>query len=240
MPDTGIVGPTSNTAVGTGLGDGTNYGGWGQPQRLHRTSTGASAAFITAADKGTRWYNCFNTNQIPSGATITGVEIVAGVDFDGSGNSNIGTFGSTGATESVSLRAFLYDGSNYSNALEYDGATRTGITYSDGDTTATFLGGNRRYLGLSTLGTLFGASDELHGLTWDPANQASFGFAFVSTAVVQTPVAGAIRGIGLRVTYTAAPSGPANIAQVSGVVKANINEFNGIAFSGISEINSVD
>lgn len=240
MADTGIVGPLANTAVSTGLGDGINYGAWGQPQRLHRNATSANAAFITAANKGTRWYNCFDSNQIPSGATITGVEIVAGIDFDGSGNSNIGTFGSTGATESVTFRAYLYNGSSYSSALAYDGATRTGITYSDSDTSATFLGANRRYLGLSTLGTLFGGASDLSGLTWDPADQASFGFAFTSTAVVATPVAGAIRGIGLKVTYSEAPSGPANVAQVNGVIKANVNEFNGIAFSGISEINSVN
>lgn len=239
MPTTGIAGPLNNVAVGTGLGDGTNYLAWSNPQRLHRTSTGASAAVVQAADKGTRWYNCFSSSDIPLGATITGVEIVAGTDFDGSGDSNIGTFGSTGATESISLRAFLYNGSSYSSALEYDGNPRGGITYSDSNTTATFLGANRRYLALAQLGTLFGASDSLSGLTWDPANYASFGFAFVSTAVVDTPVAGAIRGIGLRITYTQ-PSGPSNIAQISGVTKSNIDESNGVTFSDISEINSVD
>lgn len=240
MADTGIVGPLSSATVGTGLGDGINYGAWSFPQRLYRNQINANAAVVTTADKGTRWYNCFDSNQIPTGATITGVEIVAGVDFDGSGNSNIGTFGSTGATESITLRAYLYNGSSYSSALTYDGATRTGITYSDSDTSATFLGANRRYLGLSTLGTLFGGASDLSGLTWDPADQANFGFVFTSTAIVNTPVAGAIRGIGLRVTYSDAPSGPANVAQVNGVVKASINEFNGIAFSGISEINSVN
>jgi len=240
MADTGIVGPLANTAVGTGLGDGTNYGAWSFPQRLHRDQIYSNAAVVTTANKGTRWYNCFNSNQIPTGATITGVEIVAGVDFDGSGNSNIGTFGSTGTAESITLRAYLYNGSSYSSALTYDGATRTGITYSDSDTSATFLGANRRYLGLSTLGTLFGGASDLSGLTWDPADQANFGFVFTSTAIVNTPVAGAIRGIGLRVTYSDGPSGPANVSQVNGVVKASINEFNGIAFSGISEINSVN
>ena len=204
MADTGIVGPLANAAVGTGLGDGTNYGAFSNPQRIHRTSAGSSAATVTAADKGTRWYNCFDSNQIPSSATILGVELVAGVDFDGSGNSNIGTFGSTGSTESITFRAFLYNGTSYSSALTYDGSTRTGITYSDSNTAATFLGANRRYLGLSTLGTLFGGSTDLSGLSWDPANQADFGFALVSTAVVNTPVAGIIRGIGLKVYYSEA------------------------------------
>ena len=240
MPSTGIVGPLNNAAVGTGLGDGTNYTAWIQPQRLHRTSTGASAAVVTAANRGTRWYNIFDSNQIPTGATVQGVEIVAGTDFDGSGNSNIGTFGSTGSTESISLRAFLYNGTSYSSALTYDGNSRSGFVYSDNDTTATITGANKRYLGFSTLGTLFGGAADLSGLTWDPADQADWGFAFVSTAVTQTPVAGAIRGIGLRVTYIGGAAGPSNVAQVNGVVKANIDEFNGIVLSGISEISSID
>lgn len=241
MADTGIVGPLANTAVGTGLGDGTNYGAWSSPQRLHRNGIYSNAAVVTAANKGTRWYNCFDNNQIPAGATITGVEIVATTDFDGSGNSNIGTFGSTGSTESISMRAYLYNGSSYSSPLAYDGATRTGITYSDSNTTATFLGPNRRYLGSSTLGTLFGGSSDLSGLTWDPANQANFGFVFTSTAIVNTPVAGAIRGIGLRVTYTeaVARSGPADVAKINGVATADIDKFSGVAFDDIGKFRTI-
>ena len=104
--------------------------------------------------------------------------------------------------ESITFRMYLYNGVSYSSALEYDGLTRTGVTYSDSDTTATFLGANRRYLGLSTLGTLFGGASDLSGLSWDPTNQADFGFAFTSTAIVATPVAGILRGIGLKVYYT--------------------------------------
>lgn len=239
MPDTGIVGPLANAAVGTGLGDGTNYGAFSQPQRVHRTSTGASAATVTAANKGTRWYNCFNSNQIPAGATILGVELVAGVDFDGSGNSNFGTFGSTGATEAITFRAFLYNGSSYSSALTYDGQSRTGIAYADSDTTATFTGGNRRYLGLSTLGTLFGGPADLSGLTWDPADQADFGFALISTAVTATPVAGILRGIGLRVTYSEGTVAEkvntissGSIAKLDTVVGNTIAKFNGIILNG--------
>lgn len=236
MADTGIIGPLANAAVGTGLGDGTNYTAFSNPQRLHRDQTGSSAATVTLANRGTRWYNCFNTNQIPSSATINGVEIVAGVDFDGSGDSSFGTFGTTGATESITLRAYLYNGSSYSSALAYDGVTRTGITYSDSNTTATFLGANRRYLGLSTLGVLFGGPTDLSGLTWDPANQASFGFALTSTAIVNTPVAGILRGIGLKVYYTAGDPVKLNnfeeseVLEVDGVVGSAMAQWGAINF----------
>ena len=225
MADTGIVGPTTNASVGTGLGDGINYGSFSNAQRIHRTSTGASAATVTLADKGTRWKGCFDSNQIPSAATIVGVELVAGIDFDGSGNSNFGTFGTTGATESITFRAFLYNGVSYSSALTYDGTARTGFTYSDSDTTATLLGGNRRYLGLSTLGTLFGGPTDLSGLSWDTANQADFGFALVSTAVVNTPVAGILRGIGLKVYYS--ESDPVKLLNLPGTSIVRVDNVPG-------------
>lgn len=244
MADTGIVGPLANQAVGTGIGDGTNYTAWSNPQRLHRDQSSSSASTVTASGKGTLWYNCFNSNQIPSAATITGVEIVATTDFDGSGDSSFGTFGSTGSTESITIRAFLYNGVSYSSALTYDGATRTGITYSDSDTTATFLGANRRYLGLSTLGTLFGASDSLSGLTWDPANQANFGFALITTAVVNTPVAGALRGIGLKIYYTETDPVKLNnfagtsVVEVDGAVGNNIAKWGVVNFTGVAPVST--
>ena len=240
MADTGIVGPLANAAVGTGLGDGTNYGTFSNPQRVHRTSAGASASTVTLAGKGTRWYNCFDSSQIPSAATILGVELVAGVDFDGSGNSNLGTFGSTGATESITFRAFLYNGVNYSSALTYDGTARSGFTYSDNNTTATLLGGNKRYLGLSTLGTLFGGPTDLSGLSWDAANQADFGFALVSTAVVNTPVAGILRGVGLKVYYEeTAPTKLLNlpgtsIVRIDKVPGNTIAKWGAINFTGVA------
>jgi hypothetical protein len=235
MADTGIVGPLANAAVGTGLGDGTNYGAFSNPQRLHRTSAGSNASTVTAANKGTRWYNCFDSNQIPSAATILGVELVAGVDFDGSGNSNIGSFGSTGATESITFKAFLYNGTSYSSALTYDGNTRTGITYSDSNTAATFLGANRRYLGLSTLGTLFGGPTDLSGLSWNTANQADFGFALISTAVVNTPVAGIIRGIGLKVYYS--ESDPVKLLNLPGTSIVRVDNVPGNTIAKWGAIN---
>ena len=80
MPTTNIEGPNANIAAGTI--DGVTYGALGQPQRIHESVTGASAAFGTTALKGSLYDNCFNANQIPSDATITGIELVAGVDFD--------------------------------------------------------------------------------------------------------------------------------------------------------------
>tara|TARA_R110002153_G_scaffold6825_4_gene30977 strand:+ start:4585 stop:5982 length:1398 start_codon:yes stop_codon:yes gene_type:complete len=239
MPDTGIIGPLSNAAVGTGLGDGTTYGSFSFPQRLHRTAVSSNASTVTAAGKGSRWYNCFNLTQIPTGATITGVEIVSGVDFDGSGNSYIGTFGSTGATEGITFKAFLYNGSAYSSALTYDGIARSGITYANGNTEATFTGGNKSYLGSSTLGTLFGSNSTLSGLTWDPSSQASFGFAIITTAVTATPVAGIIRGIGLKVTYTEGTIAEklntvisGSISKLDTIVGNTIAKFNGIILNG--------
>ena len=107
MADTGIIGPVADVAIGTALGDGTNYGSFSNPQRLYRTAGGSSAATVTTSGKGTLWYNCF-VSEIPSSATIQGIEIVAGVDFDGSGNSNIGNFGSTGTTETITMQMYLY------------------------------------------------------------------------------------------------------------------------------------
>tara|TARA_R100000005_G_C4938163_1_gene163998 strand:+ start:183 stop:890 length:708 start_codon:yes stop_codon:yes gene_type:complete len=203
MPTTNIEGPHNNQAIGTGIGDGISYTGFGQPQRIHENSTGASAAFGTAANRGTLWYNCFNASQIPAGATITGMEIVAGTDFDGSGNSNIGNFGSTGATESATFQMYLFNGTDYSSPLTFL-STPSGGSLNGDSTELTLTGGNKRYLGISTLGVLAGSSTGLSGLSWNVSDQATWGFAFTCIAINLTPVYGALRGIGLRATYTTA------------------------------------
>ena len=112
MATTSILAPNASGAVGTGIGDGVTYGGWSFPERIYSSAGGASAAVTTLANKGTLWTNCFNSSQIPSGATITGVELVAGLDTDGTGNSNIGNAGSTGVSESVTYQMYLYNGSS--------------------------------------------------------------------------------------------------------------------------------
>ena len=231
MPTTNIEGPHSNAAAGTI--DSVSFTGFGQPQRVHENSTGASAAFATSANRGTRYFNCFNANQIPSGATITGMEIVAGTDFDGTGNSNFGNFGSTGASESATFKMFLHNGTSYSSALTFL-STPSGGSLNGDSTELTLTGPNKRYLGITTLGVLGGSSTSLSGLTFDPANQANFGFAIVCTAVSATPVFGILRGIGLRATYTEAATGYSN--NVIGVASANIAKVKGVATGDIAKV----
>jgi len=228
MGVTSILTPTANAAVGTGIGDGITYGAWSNPQRVHRTSTGSSAAVATAANKGTVWTGCFDANQIPSGATITGVELVAGTDPDGSGNSNIGNAGSTGASESMTFQMYLYNGTSYSSPLTFL-STPSGGSLNGDSTELTLTGANKRYVN-NTAGDdiMAGSSSSLSGLTWDPADQANFGFAITSIAVNATPVGIVVRGIGLRVTYsTQFPDKvigepPADILKVLGIGTANL------------------
>ena len=225
MADTGIVGPLSEIELGTALGDGVDYDSFGFATRVLRTTGGSSAAIPLSIPSGNLYFNCFDSNNIPSSATILGVEIVAGVDFDGSGNSSIGNFGSTGSTESITFRMYLFNGTSYSSPLAFDGVARTGITYSDSNTSATFLGPNIRYLGLNTLGTLFGSSTGLSGLSWDPTAQASWGFAITATAAVNTPVSGIIRGIGLKAYYS--ESDPVKLLNLPGTSITEVDKVPG-------------
>ena len=228
MGVTSILTPTANAAVGTGIGDGITYGAWSNPQRVHRTSTGSSAAVATAANKGTVWTGCFDANQIPSGATITGVELVAGTDPDGSGNSNIGNAGSTGASESMTFQMYLYNGTSYSSPLTFL-STPSGGSLNGDSTELTLTGANKRYVNMTAGDDIMaGSSTSLSGLTWDPADQANFGFAITTIAMSATPVSIASRGIGLRVTYsTQFPDKvigepPADILKVLGIGTANL------------------
>jgi len=208
MPTTSIEGPFNNQAVGTGIGDGTNYTAFGQPQRIHENATGASATFATSANRGTLWYNCFNSTQIPTDATINGIELVAGTDFDGSGNPYIGNFGSTGASESATLQVYFYNGTSYSAPLVPAGTAPSGVVFNTSPDSITITGPNKRYQN-ATVGDdiLFGASNSLSGLSWNPSSQDDWGFAVTCIAVNATPIFGVIRGIGLRATYTEASSG---------------------------------
>jgi len=228
MGVTSILTPTANAVVGTDIGDGVTYGAWSNPQRVHRTSTGSSAAVATAANKGTVWTGCFDASQIPSGATITGVELVAGTDPDGSGNSNIGTAGSTGASESMTFQMYLYNGTSYSSPLTFL-STPSGGSLNGDSTELTLTGANKRYVNMTAGDDIMaGSSTSLSGLSWDPVDQARFGFAITSIAVSATPVGIVVRGIGLRVTYsTQFPDKvigepPADILKVLGIGTANL------------------
>tara|TARA_A100000172_G_scaffold13506_1_gene7095 strand:+ start:468 stop:1814 length:1347 start_codon:yes stop_codon:yes gene_type:complete len=228
MGVTSILTPTANAAVGTGIGDGITYGAWSNPQRIHRTTTGSSAAVATAANKGTVWTGCFDASQIPSGAVITGVELVAGTDPDGTGNSNIGNAGSTGASESMTYQMYLYNGTSYSSPLTFL-STPSGGSLNGDSTELTLTGSNKRYVN-TTAGDdiMAGSSSSLSGLSWDPADQANFGFAITSIAVSATPVGIVVRGIGLRVTYSVQfpdkviGEPPADILKVLGIGTANL------------------
>ena len=228
MGVTSILTPTANAAVGTGIGDGVTYGAWSQPQRLHRAATGSSAAVATVANKGTIWDGCFDATQIPSGAVITGVELVAGLDPDGSGNSYMGNAGSTGSSESMTYQMYLYNGSSYSSPLAFL-STPSGGSLNGDSTELTLTGSNKRYVNATTGDDLMaGSSTGLSGLSWDPADQADFGFAFTSIAVSATPVGAIVRGIGLRVTYSVQfpdkviGEPPADILKVLGIGTASL------------------
>lgn len=220
--------PTSNAAVGTGIGDGVTYGAWSQPQRLHNGSVGSNATVATSAGKGTIWTGCFSS-EIPSGATILGVEIVAGDDSDGSGVGYIGNSGATGATEASTFQLFLYNGTSYSSALVFTHALGSGVSLNSDSDELTITGGSRVYANTdSTVDSLAGAADSLSGLSWDPSTQANWGFAITLKAITNTPVAVALRGLGLRVTYASFYPNkvlsitPSNILKITGIATANV------------------
>ena len=203
MATTATLTPRNNNALGTGLGDGVTYGSWIQPARLHATSTSSPSAVATSAGKGNLWYNCFHDSQIPSGAVVTGVELVAAPDPDGSGNSYFATSAATGSTESGTLKVYFYNGTSYSSALTFVGSLASGVTLNAAEDELTLTGANIRYVANdSNPDVLAGSSSGLSGLSWDPSDQANFGFAIVLSAVSSTPVIVANRGIGLRVTYS--------------------------------------
>lgn len=236
MAVTSVGGPRTNAAIGTSLGDGVTYGAFGQPQRIHEDVTGASAAYAVAANTGSLYTNCFNTISLPTDATINGVELVAATDFDGSGYSYIGNFGSTGSTESATMQMYLYNGTTYSSALTFK-STPSGTSVNAANDEMTFLGGNKRYVNYNaSIDLMGGAADSLSGLTWDASSQASWGFAFTCVAVSGTPVYGILRGIGLRITYTEASTGYTH--DVNAVAAANIGRLNSVVTAKIGKINN--
>jgi hypothetical protein len=240
MPTTNIEGPNSHTSIGTDIGDGVNYASISSTQanRVLETSAGSSAMAATATPSGVLFTNFFNASQIPAGATILGVEVVAGTDFDGSGNSRIGSFGSS--TGTFDVECYLHNGTSYSSKLTFDNSGFSGITLSNSDTTAEFDGGNKSYKNNSVGDdVLFGGTSDLAGLSWDPANQANFGFAITFQNESSGMVAGLVRGFGLRVTYQEAATAEkvnsvisGSIAKLDTVVGNTIAKFNGLSLTG--------
>jgi hypothetical protein len=200
MASTSSLGPLSNASV-------AGKTNWGQPQRLHRTQTSSSAAFTVSSNIATLWYNCFDSNQIPAGATINGIELVS--ETINSGTGRIGTAGSTGPTESATMSIYLYNGSTYSTSL-----------YSN-----TFTDSNDYYPDPYGSGeVLVGGPTNLVGLSWDPADQANFGFRIDVDSITATPVSVASRGLALKVYYTEV---------------AKIYSFNDVSGNDIKSVNSV-
>jgi len=107
MANTGMLPPTQNVTLGTALNDGNNYVSWTYPERMYATGTNVCVASgSTAGNRGNLWKGCF-TYSVPTNAVITGVEIVAEV------NARFGNAGSTGGTESLTYRMYLYNGTDY-------------------------------------------------------------------------------------------------------------------------------
>lgn len=203
MPTTSIEGPHSHGDVGTDIGDGVNYASISTTQRnrVKETSTGASAMAATTTPSGAKFFNFFNAEQIPSDATILGVEVMFGTDFDGSGNAFLGSFGSSGGTFDV--ECYLHNGTAYSSKLVWVAGAQSGMTLSAGNDSAEFNGGNKRYINAGSGDDVgFGGTSDLSGLSWNPADQANFGFAITFQNESSTMVAGILRGFGLRVTYS--------------------------------------
>ena len=89
MPTTNIELPNSHADIGNEIGNGITYGNLTDTSknRFLETATGTGALTIDGAPRGVRFFNFFNTNQIPLDATISGIEVVAGPDPDNNGNS---------------------------------------------------------------------------------------------------------------------------------------------------------
>ena len=225
MAVTSIEAPTSNTTLGTSLGDGNNYVSWTYPDRMYSSGTNVCVASgSTAGNRGNLWSGCFTAN-IPVNAVITGVELVADV------NARFGNAGSTGSTESLTYRMYLYNGIDYA-PVEFLSTPFGGSLSSDGYE-LTLTGANRYYRNNSTgLDILAGSSTSLSGLSWSQYYQNNFGFVILTNAKVATPV-GVLSGqgdMGLRVTYSVSSNYP-NI--VTGIAPNDIDEVTTVETTSI-------
>jgi len=214
MPNTAALGPLSNLTP-------PGRTAWIGAIRLHRDQTGVTSAAAVNATYGSTWYNCFNSGQIPVGATIDGIELTS--ETINSGTGFFGTAGSTGVGESGTIQIYFYNGSSYSSAV-----------FSQ-----TFNGAND-YFPVPNGGgqVIAGGPADLAGLSWNPADQANFGFRIDVTSVVATPVLIAVRGLSLKVYYTT-PAGPGNISKLDSVSSVNVSKFNSVSYSGITKINRI-
>lgn len=212
---TNTQGPLSHDALGD-VGDGLTYStpATSARQRVMRNATGINNVCVISPAAGNspigfKMFNFFGEDSflIPPDAVIEGVELIAGTDFDGTGESYIGSFGGN-INEQFDVECRFYNGVNYSNRLVWDtSGVYTGVTFSSvgGGTNnrATFSGGNRRYKN-NTDGddVLFGGPNNLSGLDWDPANQANFGVGFAGlNGVGSSPAGGIVRGIRMKLYY---------------------------------------
>lgn len=185
------------------LNDGVSYqsiGGTFDESHFLATSTDNPIIVVSETPMGAFYDNFFNSSQIPSYATIKGVEVVAtSVTYNGnlrhsSIRSSANSFGS------FEVKCYLHNGISYSSALIWD--THPDISLSDDSRTAEFDGSSKKYKNESAGDdVLFGGPNDLSGLTWDPSNQSGFGLALTFINEIDDPVMIFSRGIGLRVTY---------------------------------------
>lgn len=241
MPTTLIEGPkgfdsegnsiTPYSLIGTNLNDGVNYNVTNTflNRFLQDPIQSINTVAVANVPAGYLYTNFFHAGmpierQIPEGKIITGVEVVAGTDFDGNGNSYIGSFGTNASSWDV--RCYLHNGNQYSAPLTWDSSdSYDGITLIQDNTAARFNGGNKRYKN-ADLGddVLFGGPNDLSGLEWDPVNQSNFGLAFTfRNRIGGAMVGGFIRGIGLRITYEDPPPPQSKII-ITGGTKVNIKK----------------
>ena len=225
MAVTSISPPTANATLGTALGDGNTYASWGAPTRLY--ASGFNVVYTTSTSPvGNMWSGCFS-GTIPATATITGVELAT------VGNGKFGAAGGMGASENHVWMMRFYNGSSYSAPLTFL-STPSGGTLNGDSTELTLQGSNKYYVNnVSGTDVMAGASDSLSGLSWDPSDQANFGFALYLVGSAGTPISvlGGAGEIGLRVTYSEQfPD------KVIGEPPADILKVNGIGTSSLANI----
>ena len=235
MADTGIHGPTGNSSI-------SGVTAFQNASRLHENS-GSNSATGYSGIRGHIWHTIFS-NEIPSGATVNGFEVISTTYNNGKGN--IGTFGSTGSSEVATMEIYLWNGSSLSNPLTLENRqSSSGISYTNTNTRVTFTGGNKRHPAAAPFGTygdgrvMAGSPTELGGLSFTVSDQADWGFAVKCLAITQTPTYGAIRGIGLKCYYTAGASRWGGGSAVNDVADSAIVKINDVATADIVKINDV-